>query len=79
MAAWINSGEELRGHWGDTWQNKGMRRFLTSSANFGTLGERRGAVEPRVDGGGLRLRKKRSGERGPGKPGRGRANQRVPK
>jgi hypothetical protein len=26
---------------------------------------------------GLRLRKKRSGERGPGKPERGRANQRV--
>jgi hypothetical protein len=35
------------------------------------------AVEPRVDGGGLRLRKKHSGERGPGKPERGRANQRV--
>jgi hypothetical protein len=27
-------------------------------------------VESRVDGGGLRLRKKCSGERGPGKPGR---------
>jgi hypothetical protein len=36
-----------------------------------------GAVEPLVDGGGLRLRKKRPGERGPGKPERGRANQRV--
>jgi hypothetical protein len=34
-------------------------------------------VEPRVDGGGLRLRKKCSGERGPGKSERGRANQRV--
>jgi hypothetical protein len=34
-------------------------------------------VEPWVDGGGLRLRKKCSGVRGPGKPERGRANQRV--
>ena len=34
-------------------------------------------MEPRVDGGGLRLRKKRSGERGPGKSERGRANQRA--
>jgi hypothetical protein len=34
-------------------------------------------VEPRVDGGGLQLRKKRSGERGPGKSERGRANQRA--
>jgi hypothetical protein len=35
------------------------------------------AVEPWIDGGGLRLRKKCSGERGPGKSERGRANQRV--
>jgi hypothetical protein len=34
-------------------------------------------VEPRVDGDGLQLRKKRSGERGPGKSERGRANQRA--
>jgi hypothetical protein len=36
------------------------------------------AVEPRVDGGGLRLRKKCSSERGPGKPEGERRNQRVP-
>jgi hypothetical protein len=41
------------------------------------LGNDEGAVEPRVDGGGLRLRKKCSGERGPSKPGREKANQRV--
>jgi hypothetical protein len=34
-------------------------------------------VEPRVGGDGLRLRKKRFGERGPGKSERGRANQRA--
>jgi hypothetical protein len=34
-------------------------------------------MEPRVDGGRLRLRKKRFGESGPGKPERGRANKRV--
>jgi hypothetical protein len=50
---------------------------LTSSANFGTLRERRGTVEPQVNGGRLRLHKKCSDERGPGKPERGRANQRV--
>jgi hypothetical protein len=33
------SSEQLRGHWGDTWQNKGMGRLLTSSANSGMLGE----------------------------------------
>jgi hypothetical protein len=32
----------LRGRRGDTWRNKGMGRVLTSSANSGTLGERRG-------------------------------------
>jgi hypothetical protein len=55
-----------------------MRRVLTSSANS------RGAwrtAEVRWSFGstaaGLWLRKKRSGERGPGKPERGRANQRV--
>jgi hypothetical protein len=37
-----NSGEQLRGLWGDTWRNKGMGRVLTLSANSGTLGERRG-------------------------------------
>jgi hypothetical protein len=44
---------------------------------LGRLGNDGGAVEPRVDGDGLRLRKKRSGEHRPGKPERGRANQRV--
>jgi hypothetical protein len=34
-------------------------------------------VEPRVDDDGLWLRKKCSGERVPGKPGREKANQRV--
>jgi hypothetical protein len=34
-------------------------------------------MEPRVDGGGLRLRKKRFGEHGPGKSERGRANQKA--
>jgi hypothetical protein len=34
-------------------------------------------VEPWVDDDGLWLRKKCSGERGPGKPGREKANQRV--
>jgi hypothetical protein len=34
-------------------------------------------VEPRVDGGGLWLRKKCSGERRPGKLGRENANRRV--
>jgi hypothetical protein len=43
----------------------------------GCLENGRGAVEPRVNGGGLRLRKKRSGEHGPGKPERGRSNERV--
>jgi hypothetical protein len=37
-----NSDEQLRGRERDTWRNKGMGRVLTSSANFGTLGERRG-------------------------------------
>jgi hypothetical protein len=37
-----NSDEQLRGLWGDTWRNKGMGRVLTSSANSGMLGERRG-------------------------------------
>ena len=41
------------------------------------LGDDGGVVEPLVDGGGLRLRKKCSGERGPGKPGREKANRRV--
>jgi hypothetical protein len=41
------------------------------------LGDDEGAVEPRVDGGGLQLRKKCSGERGPGKPRREKANRRV--
>jgi hypothetical protein len=36
-----------------------------------------GAMKSRVDGGGALLRKKRSGERGPDKPERGWANQRV--
>jgi hypothetical protein len=36
-----------------------------------------GAVEPRVDDGELRLRKKCSCERGPGKPQREKANRRV--
>jgi hypothetical protein len=43
----------------------------------GCLGNGGGAVEPRVDGGGLRLHRKRYGERGPGKSERGRANQKV--
>jgi hypothetical protein len=43
----------------------------------GRLGNGGGAVEPRVDGGGLWLRKKRSGEHGQGKSERGRANQRA--
>jgi hypothetical protein len=43
----------------------------------GCLGNGRGAVEPRVDCGGLRLHRKRYGERGPGKLERGRANQKV--
>jgi hypothetical protein len=43
----------------------------------GRLGNDGGAVEPRVDGSGLQLRKKRSGEHGPGKSERGRANQRA--
>jgi hypothetical protein len=46
-----NSGEQLRRLWGDTWLNKGMGRVLTLSANSGMLGERRGAMEPRADGG----------------------------
>jgi hypothetical protein len=37
-----NSGEQLRGRWGDTWRNKGMGRVLTSSVNSRTFGERRG-------------------------------------
>jgi hypothetical protein len=41
------------------------------------LGDGGAAVEPRVDDGGLWLRKKCSGERGPGKPGREKANRRV--
>jgi hypothetical protein len=41
------------------------------------LGNDEGEVEPRVDGGGLRLRKKCSRERGPGKPGREKASRRV--
>jgi hypothetical protein len=45
--------------------------------NSGVLGDGGGAVEPRVDGGGLQLRKKCSGEHGPGKPGREKANRRV--
>jgi hypothetical protein len=44
---------------------------------LGRLGNGGGVVEPRVDGGGLRLRKERSSERGSGKSERGRANQRV--
>jgi hypothetical protein len=41
------------------------------------LGNGGAAVEPRVDDGELRLHKKRSGERGLGKPGREKANRRV--
>jgi hypothetical protein len=44
-AAQINSGEELRGHWGSTRRNKGMGRLLTSSANSGALGRRQGRSE----------------------------------
>jgi hypothetical protein len=44
---------------------------------LGRLGNDAGAVEPRVDDGGLRLHRKHSGERRPGKSGRGRANQKV--
>jgi hypothetical protein len=47
-----NSSEQLRGLWGNAWRNKGMGRVLTSSVNFGTLGEQRGVMEPRVDGSG---------------------------
>jgi hypothetical protein len=41
------------------------------------LGDGGEAVEPRVDGGGLWVRKERSGERGPGKPGREKAHRRA--
>jgi hypothetical protein len=41
------------------------------------LGYDGAAVEPRVDNGGLRLRKKCSGEHGPGKLEREKANRRV--
>ena len=41
------------------------------------LGDDRGAMEPQVNDGGLRLHKKCSNERGPGKPGRENANLRV--
>jgi hypothetical protein len=54
-----------------------MGRLLTSSANSRVLGDGGGAVEPRVDGGGLRLCKKCSGERRPSKPGREKANRRM--
>jgi hypothetical protein len=54
-----------------------MRRLLTTSANSGAPGERQGGGKSRVDDGGLRLRKKCSGERGPGKTERERANRGV--
>jgi hypothetical protein len=54
-----------------------MGRLLPRVRTSGHLGNGRGAVEPRVDDGGLRLHKKRSGERGPGKSERGRENQRA--
>jgi hypothetical protein len=54
-----------------------MGRLLTSSANSGGLGEQFGCGEASGRDGGLRLRKKRSGERGLGKPEGERANQRV--
>jgi hypothetical protein len=73
----INFGEELHGQKGSNGRIKGTGRFLTSSANSGTLGDDRGAVEPQVDGSGLWLRKNCSNERGPGKPGREKANRRV--
>jgi hypothetical protein len=44
-AAWVNSDEELHGHWGSTRRNKGMGRLLTLSANSGALGRRRGHGE----------------------------------
>jgi hypothetical protein len=54
-----------------------MGRLLTSSANSGAPGGRGRVVKPRVDGGGLRLRKKCSDERGPVKPEGERTNQGV--
>ena len=70
----INSGEELRGQKDSNGRIKDRGRLLTSSVNFGVLGDSGGAVEPWVDGGELRLCKKCSGEHGPGKPGREKAN-----
>jgi hypothetical protein len=72
-----NSGEQLHGHWvilGEikTWEGCSPR--VRTAGHWENGG---GAVEPRVDGGELRLRKKHSGERGPGKPERGKANRRV--
>jgi hypothetical protein len=57
-----------------------MGRLLTSSANSGALEERRGcgrASGRRRQAPELRLRKKRSGERAPDKPGREKANRRA--
>jgi hypothetical protein len=58
----INSDKELHGHKDSNGRIKGMGRLLTTSANSGaSRGTTEGAVEPWVDGGGLRLRKKHSG------------------
>jgi hypothetical protein len=44
-AARINSGEELRGHYGSNGRIKCIGRLLTSSANSGAPGKRRGCGE----------------------------------
>jgi hypothetical protein len=63
----INSDEELRKHKDNNELIKGMGQLLTTSANSGAPGGRQGGREVSGCSGGLQLRKKCSGERGPGK------------
>jgi hypothetical protein len=77
MAERINSGEELRGKrivMDELMAQEGCSPRVRIPERLEDGG---GAVEPRVDGDGLRLRKKCSSERGPGKLGRESANRRV--
>jgi hypothetical protein len=65
----INSHEELCRKKAVTVELRAREGCSHRVRTLGHLGNGGGAVEPRVDGGGLRLRKKCSGEHGPSKTG----------
>jgi hypothetical protein len=70
-----NSGEQSRVNQGGNGQIKGTVKLLTTKGSAGVTGQRRWHRD--ATGSELRLRRNRSGERGPDKPEKGRAHRRV--